>query len=132
MPQIDINLETTPDEFPNISVGVHLFEVIKYEEDADDEGNAVHAFQLKCLATGPDEGLLAFERFNFKYKPAQIKFKHFVVSAGLAATNGVEAADLVGKTVRGIVKPNIYTDKNTGEQIEKTQIKDYAWKPDQK
>jgi hypothetical protein len=79
-----------------------------------------------------DHERLTWDRFNFKYTPARIKFKQLCKAAGHSGVGGgVEPSELIGCTVKAAIKDRTYQDKDTGETVATTQISKYLFEPDE-
>jgi len=124
---IDINFDSTPDEIPVVSAGLHVFEVLDVEEKNDKNGDPYQNVSLKVVEPGEeDHDRRHWERFNFKYEIARINFKKFCKACGYVATGqGVDPADLIGCTFEGRVVVKDDTDAD-GEPIKRANIKKFV------
>lgn len=127
MPLVEMNFDDTPDKMLPVEAGVRLFKITDFTEEENDLGEKIRIVELEVLE-GDDAGRKAWDRFNFKYKPAMVKFKQLVKSAGLPAVGqGIDSSMLIGQTVRAVVKPRTYKDKTTNETKETTQVAEYLF-----
>jgi len=130
-PLVDINFDDTPDELPQIPVGVQILTVkdAELKTDTDKEGNDREFIAVELELEHSDaelQGLRSFERFYLGYPIARVNFKRFCKSAGHSGTGaGVDLTDLIGCSVKAAVKSNSYTDKETGETVENTRIREF-------
>ncbi len=124
---IDINLDETPDRMEPIAVGIRTLDIKDIETQEDANGDSVHIVTLQVNEPdAEDHERLGWERFNFKYTPARIKFKHLVRAAGHSGTGQqVDPADLIGCTVQATVASRTYKDKDTGEMKDTTQVREF-------
>lgn len=129
MALIDLNLDDTPDRMLPISPGVRTLDIRDIKEEEDKNGDNVVI--VECAVNEPDSDeheRRTWERFNFKYPAARVKFKQLVKSAGHSGTGeGVETSDLIGCTIQAIVKSRTYKDKDTGETVETAQVSKFLF-----
>ena len=123
---IDINLDETPDRELPIEVGLRVLELMDIEEQEKD-GNTIYNAKLKVNEPdAQDHDRIGYERFDFQYPKAQIKFKQMVKALGHAGTGGgIDTADLIGCTCKAHVASRVYKDKDTEEMVETTQVKKF-------
>jgi len=126
---IQINFDDTPDRIEPIEVGIRILDVVDIDEQEDSNGDTVYVVQLKVNEPdAADHERMGWERFNFKYVPARIKFKQFVKSCGHEATgDGVEPSELIGCQVKALVATRVYKDKDTGDDVQTTQVKKFLF-----
>ena len=131
-PMIDINLDDTPDRIEPIEVGIRVLTVVDIEEQTDKNGDVVHVVQLKVNEPdAPDHERMGWERFNFKYAPARVKFKQFIKSCGHDGSGaGVDTTELIGCDCKAVVASRNYTDKDSGDQVTTTQVKKFLFEAD--
>lgn len=131
MPLIEIDFDATPDKMLPLSVGLRTLDItdIETSEDEKNPGSMIVTAEFKVNEPDSEEHeRKAFDRFHLHYAPARTKFKQLCKSAGHGATGkGIDASDLIGCTVKALVAPNHYKDKDTGETVENTQTKRYVW-----
>lgn len=128
-PLIDINLDDTPDKMLPIDIGVRTLDIMDITSEEDQNGDTIHIVQLKVnMPEADDHERMAWDRFNFKYLPARVKFKQLVKAAGHTGTGeSVDPTELIGCTVKATVKPRTYKDKTTGEDVQTTQVSRYLF-----
>ena len=126
---IQIYLDETPDRIEPIIAGIRVLDVVDIAEQEDKNGDTVYVVQLKVNEPdAEDHERMGWERFNFKYAPARVKFKQVVKSCGHEGTGeGVEPSELIGTQCKAHVAPRVYTDNDTGEQVETTQVKKFLF-----
>ena len=129
---IDINFDDTPDDMPVVSEGVHVFEVLDVEEKEDKNGDSYQSVSMKVVEPGEeDHDRRHWERFNFKYAPARVKFKNFIRSCGHDGSGaGVDTTELIGCDCKAVVASRNYTDKDSGDQVTTTQVKKFLYDAD--
>jgi len=123
---IDINLDETPDREMPIEVGLRVLELVDIEEQEKD-GRTIYNAKFKVNEPDADDHeRVGFERFDFQYPKAQIKFKQMIRALGHDGTgSGVDTADLIGCTCKAHVAERTYVDKDTDETISTTQVKKF-------
>jgi len=126
-PLIDLNLDETPDDIPLVTPGVKTFDVLDIEVQQNAEGEDVQVVSLQVnMPDTEDHERRLWDRFNFKYEQQRVKFKQFCKSAGISSGQP-DSADLIGATVKAIVKPRTYQDKDTGETMEARNVQKYLF-----
>lgn len=126
-PIIDINLDETPDELPQIQTGIRILEIKDIEDKELPDGDTVHIVKLAVAEPDADDNeLQTWERFNFKYPIARVRFKQLCTAAGHeGGSGGVDTSELIGCTLRASIIPNTYTDKDSGEMKTNSKVKDF-------
>lgn len=126
---IDINLDETPDRLLPVSAGIRTLEIKDVTQEENSEGENIITAELQVNEPESEEdSRKAWDRFNFKYAPARVKFKQLCKAAGHAGTGkGIDPSELIGCTVRAAFKDRVYKDKDTGEMIPTTQISKYIF-----
>lgn len=126
---IDINLDDTPDKMEPVAAGVRIFDIVDIVSEENTQGETVHVVTLKVnQPEAEDHERMSWDRFNFRYPVARVKFKQLVKAAGHVGTGqGVDPSELIGCTVKALVKPRTYKDKDTGEMVETTQVSKYLY-----
>lgn len=129
---IDINLDDTPDRIDPVAAGVRTLDIVDIVSEENSQGETVHVVSLKVnQPEADDHERMTWDRFNFKYAPARVKFKQLCKAAGHTGTGqGVDVSELIGCTVKAIVKPRSYKDKDTGEIVDTTQVGKYLSEAD--
>ena len=130
---IDINLDETPDKMEPVAAGIRIFEIKDIVSEENTQGGTVHVVTLQVnQPEAEDHERMTWDRFDFKYAPARVKFKQLVKAAGHVGTGqGVDPSELIGCTVKAVVKPRSYTDKDTKEVVETTQVSRYLFEPEE-
>lgn len=127
MVTIPINLEEIPDKMPSVEVGDRIFKVIDIEEKKDKEGRTVHMVSFEVdEPDAEDNGRRIWERFNFYYEIARIKFKAFTRSCGHDGKGQPDTAELIGASCRGLVSSRTFKDTD-GVAQETTQISKFLF-----
>ena len=127
MALIQINLDETPDKMEPIAIGIRVLKIEDIEEQEVDDGTIFLTTLSVDEPDAPDHERKGWERFNFKYAPARIKFKNMCKSAGHSGEGqGVEPSELINCHVKAEVAPRVYTDKE-GNKQETTQVKRFLW-----
>jgi hypothetical protein len=129
MPLIEgFNYGDTPDDL-NVAPGAYEFTIKDLgPTDPDKEGRPVLLAELVVTTEGPEQEKMAWERFNFHYPVAKVRFKNLCKSAGIASDAGdIDTADLIGCTVKAEVVSNTYKDRETGVMKENTKIGKYIF-----
>ena len=130
-PLIEINLDETPDVMPTLKVGTRTLTIKDVENQTDKNNKSFIMVEFEVEEPDSSEhGDKAWDRFYLEFKPAQVKFKQLCLSAGIGhGSQGVDTSELIGQTVRALVKPRTYKDE-AGEMQETTQISKYVWDAD--
>jgi hypothetical protein len=131
-PAININLDETPDKMLPVEVGIRTLDVKDVSEGTTAAGDQKWTAELEVNEPdAEDHERKMWDQFILKHAPARVKFKQFCKSAGHPGTGeGVDPADLIGCTVKAVVKPRTYEDQDTGETVETTQVKSYIFEED--
>jgi len=125
MPLIEINLDETPDKLLPVSVGIRT--LLIRDVTQDDEGVVTVELEINEPDHAEHERR-TWDRFDFKYPIARIKFKQLCKAAGHTGTGGgVDPSELIGETVQAAFKSRVYKDKDTEEMVETTNIQKYIF-----
>ena len=129
-PMIDIDFDNTPDGLLPISTGIRTLRIMDVtQKESETSGSVIVTAELSVEEEGSEENeRRVWDRFNFEYPPARIKFKQLCKSAGLSAGgHGIDSSSLIGQIVKAAVKPRTYVDPDTKETIQTTQIQRYLF-----
>ena len=129
---IDINLDDTPDKMEPVEVGVRVLDIKDIVTEENSQGEQIHVVTLQVnQPEAIDHERMTWDRFNFKYAPARVKFKQLCKAAGHTGTGqGVDPSELIGCSVKALVKPRTYKDKDSGEMVDTTQVSKYLFESD--
>ena len=131
-PLIDINLDETPEVMPTLKVGSRVLTIkdVEQQTDRNDKSFVMVEFEVE-EPDSPEHGDKTWDRFYLEFKPARVKFKQLCLSAGHGhGSEGVDTSELIGETVKALVKPRTYKD-DSGEIQETTQISKYVFDADE-
>lgn len=125
---IELNFDDTPDVLPLIGMGQRTFVIKDVKAETDKNDDPITVVELEIDEPDSDEnGMKAWDRFNFKYPIARTNFKRLVKAAGLDAVgSGVDSSDLIGCSIAAIVKHRTYKD-DAGEVNEAVKIAKYLF-----
>ena len=129
---IDINLDETPEVMPTLQTGLRILTIKDVEQQTDKNEKSFVMVEFEVEEPDSEEnGDKAWDRFYLEFKPARVKFKQLCMSAGIGhGSLGVDTSDLIGRTVRALVKSRTYKDES-GETQETTQISKYVCDADE-
>ena len=131
-PLIEINLDETPEVMPTLKVGTRILRITDVENQTDKNNKSFIMVEFEVAEPDSEEnGDKAWDRFYLEFKPARVKFKQLCMSAGHGhGSEGVDTSELIGETVKALVKPRTYKD-DSGEIQETTQISKYVFDADE-
>ena len=125
-PMIPINLDETPDKVQLVNPGTRVLKVVDVTANETAAGTVYNAILSVEEPGVEDNGRHVYDRFDFQYEKARIRFKQFVVACGHKGLgSGVDTSELIGANVRAVVAPRTYEDKDTGQTEEARNIKKY-------
>jgi len=128
MPFIDVNFSDVPDSFEPLKPGVYnfLIEDIVIEPTKNGKGQKA-VVSLKVSDEDNDAyGRVVKDHISLDYPTS---LKQLIMSAGFEPTaEGIDTEQLIGHTVRGLMKSRTFKDKDTGEIKETCSIDSFIWK----
>jgi len=131
--KLNINATAIPETTPLLEPGEYTLNITKIDLRAA-EGNFKEAYNIELtVAEGVSVNRKVFDSYPTEFlaqpdHPVTVKFGHLLRSSGITmSADGVDTDDLLGKSVRGIVRHRVYTDKSTGEQKTSVDVKDYIY-----
>jgi len=124
---IPINLNEFPDEFESLPAGKYVFVIESTEQKPTNDGKS-EKLVVKMKVDDPSSpmhgrGMQAHISFKLP-----ILLKQLCLGAGVPFdSNGLDSSALIGKHVQGIVKASTYTDANTQEVKESSNIDKFVF-----
>lgn len=122
MAHLNVNFDETPDKFESLPAGVYEFEVLSVGEPEPNSKNTGQKVVVELKVVNND-------KHNDRKQSAHISLKNPVLLKQLSKSCGLkwdaaggDTTDLVGKVCKGQVKAGTYTDKDTGETKESSNI----------
>ena len=133
MSMIEIDFDSTPDKMLPLAVGERtlIIKDVKTEPNPSNPDENITTVELQVNEPNSNEHeRRTWDRFNFKYAPARVKFKQLCKSAGYNTTGqGIDSSELIECAVKALVKTRHYKDDD-GKTVETTQIHSYIWDED--
>ena len=134
--QLPIDLSSVPNQVPQIDPGQYYFNILSVTLEPP-KGNQLERYNVTLVVSeGKFKDRRVFDNFPVVdladvNSRSAVRLRHLCMSAGLGgALQTVDTDQLVNKGVQATVSRNTYTDKNSGEVKEATNVKDYVYAAD--
>ena len=127
-PMIDINFDVVPDQILPIDAGIYPLEISEVSQEPTAKGDSEKlVVTMKVSDPGnPNDGRTIKSHIGFKNP---VMLKQLAMAAGLnPGSGGFDSSELIGKTVKAVIKPRTYRDQDSGEQKETSEVKEFIWK----
>jgi hypothetical protein len=127
MPFIEVDLQSTPDKFPQLPAGIYTVTVDSASVEPVKDNPEKHKVVVKMsVKDSQDEKLNGMTVYDHLSLSQPIGLKHLWQSCGFPLTSkGINTEDMIGKTAKIRVTVRTYPDKTTGEIKESPNISEY-------
>lgn len=130
MPFIDVNFDDVPDNIQPIPAGLYILTIKEADvKPSKDEKSKNLILKLKVDdPSNPNHDRQIVDYCNLGNNDfAKVRLKRLQKSAGLVPGKGLNTDDLVGKTVKARISTAPFTNKDTGEVSERSNIAEYMF-----